>query len=578
MTRLSGAEIVIRALEDSGVQFAFGIPGAQNLELYDVLALRDKVRSILVTDEQCASFMADGAWRASGRLSCVTLVPGAGLTHALSGVAEAFMDCVPLLVLSTAVRSDLGKAFQLHDIDQLAIARSVTKAQFHVSDAAMLDDIVRTACSKALEAPCGPVIVEIPANLLVFRTEQPLPLAKVAVPVGTPQPATIDQLADAISMIGSSKRPLLYLGAGAMGAGQNLVALAERLEAPVCTTIQGKGVFPESHPLWLWCGFGPMAPNFVRAIAADCDLTIAIACRFGEVATGSYGLKSQGPLLHVDVDENVFGRNLPAALAICADAAGFVHAVLQEFDQRSVSAEMRATIRSGHKKIRAGWAKTRDEDHVSPPRLLTALQKGFGPEAAFVADSGNGMFEAMECLRLDHPRSFFAPVDFSCMGYSVPAAIGAALAVPGRSVIATVGDGALLMTGLELITASQLDIPVVVVVLRDRQFAQIAQFQKTAYVRTPLSVLADFDLHALCQGMGIGHLLMSRNGDVDGVVAEARQIHDRKRPVLIEAVMDDSFQTFFTKGVVRTNFGRLPWSERVHFVARALRRHLPGAA
>jgi acetolactate synthase-1/2/3 large subunit len=573
---MSGAEVVVRALEDERVPLAFGIPGAQNLELYDVLATSPVVRPILVTDEQCASFMADGAWRATGRLCCVNLVPGAGLTHAVSGIAEAFMDGIPMLVLSSAVRSDIGKAFQLHDIDQIALAHPITKAQFRVRDAAKLYETVRLACHVARTAPSGPVMVEVPANLLTFHHEQHI--GDWRSPAERSRQPSSEGLAEAARMIAKSRRPLLYLGIGASGAGPSLVSLAEKLEAPICTTIQGKGIVRESHPLFLWCGFGSMAPPFVRAIVNNCDLTLAIGCRFGEVATGSYGLTPPGTLIHVDIDSRVFGQNYPSTLTIEADAEAFVSALLETLTKRTPDADMRAAIASGHERIRAEWAKAPDDGPVSPPRLLSALQRSFGANAVFVADSGNGLFEAMESLRLEHPRSFLAPVDFSCMGYAVPAAIGAALAAPDRSVVALEGDGALLMTGLELITASQLEVPVIVVVLRDRRLAQIAQFQKTAFVRTPCSTLADFDLRALCDAIGIAHLPLARTGDIVSVVEEAKRVHETNRPVLIEAVMDEAFRTYFTRGVVKTNFGRLPWAERLRFVTRALGRHLTGAA
>jgi acetolactate synthase-1/2/3 large subunit len=578
MAKISGAAIVVRALEDEAIPFAFGIPGAQNLELYDVLGSTTAIRPILVTDEQSASFMADGAWRVSGKLCCVNLVPGAGLTNALSGIAEAFMDGVPMLVLSCAIRSDIGKAFQLHDIDQLSIARPVTKGQFHVSNGGEIYSAIRRACALARRPPCGPVIVEIPADLLVFR--HALHVEAWQAETIPPNSGFIEGLDAAITMIAASRRPLLYLGAGSGDAGDLLVTLAERLEVPVCTTIQGKGIFPEKHPLFLWCGFGPIAPPFVRSVSEEeCDLTIAIGCRFAEVASGSYGLKPPGALIHVDVDRRVFDVNYPAALKIEANGASFVAALIERLPQRPLAKEMRTTIAAGRDKIRAEQARLVPADAaVSPPRLMSALQNAFGDGTAFVADSGNGLFEAMECLRLDRPRSFLAPVDFSCMGYALPAAIGAALAAPDRTVVALEGDGALLMTGLELMTASQLDIPIVVVVLRDRQLAQIAQFQRAAYVRKTCSDLADFDLAALCGALAIEHVPLRRNGDILDAIEAARRVHEGRRPVVVEAVMDERYRTYFTRGVVSTNLGRLPWGDRLRYVARALVRRLPGIA
>ena len=168
--KLTGGEIVARALADEGIRYAFGIPGTHNIELYDALA-RSPVRPVLVTDEQSAPFMADAVWRASGRLACVNVVPGAGLTHALSGIAEAFMDTIPLVVLGCGIRRDTGKAYQLHDVDQRAIAQPITKATFLVERGEDLYATIRRACAAARAGAPGPVMVEVPVNLYWFRHE-----------------------------------------------------------------------------------------------------------------------------------------------------------------------------------------------------------------------------------------------------------------------------------------------------------------------------------------------------------------------------------------------------------------------
>lgn len=570
--KMTGGDIVVRALEDEGVPFAFGIPGTHNIELYDSLSRSAKVRPILVTDEQSASFMADGVTRSSGKLGVVNLVPGAGLTHALSGIAEAYMDGVPMLVLACGIRTDTARAFQLHDVDQLSIARPVTKAQHRPEQGSEIYATIRRACRLARAAPPGPVIVEIPVNHYLFRHEPGLD-AVVDGPSAPPAPRP-EELKRVYDLLAASRRPLLYLGLGAAGAALDLVALAERLDAPVATTFQGKGVFPENHPLWLWCGFGPTAPPFVEKIAATCDVTLALGCRFAEVGTGSYGLKPPGPLLHVDIDPAVLGKNYPTELPIVADAAAFVSTLLQNLPPRDAASELRQAIRAGHAQVWADWSATADAARVAPPHLLKTLQSLVGPDAIYTTDSGNGTFLAVECLRLERPRSFLAPIDFSSMGYAVPAALGAALASPERPVVALAGDGAFLMTGLELLTASQLHLPVMVLVLRDRELAQIAQFQQMALARKSCSELPDYDLSALSRGVGVEHLLLQRNADVESVLRQARAVTEAGRPVVVEVAIDYSQKTYFTRGVVRTNLGRLPWPDRVRFVARALGRRL----
>jgi acetolactate synthase-1/2/3 large subunit len=399
-------------------------------------------------------------------------------------------------------------------------------------------------------------------------------------PDSHPVPPTLTvqlgQVAQARQWIGASRRPLLYLGLGAIEASADLVALAERLNAPVATTISGKGVFDESHPLWLWCGFGAAAPSFVRKIAASCDLTLAIGCRFSEVGTGSYGMQPPGKLIHVDIDSSVLGKNYPADLPVVSDAASFVASLLPHLTARSVDEPLRRDIRSGHEEVRQGWTTPTPDNSegVYPPHLLKTVQQLVGNDAIYTTDSGNGTFLAMECLRLPHPRSFLAPVDYSCMGYAVPAALGAALACPDRQVISLAGDGAFLMTGLELLTARQLNLPVMVLVLRDRELAQIAQFQQIALGQKTCSEVPDYDLAAICRGVGVEYLALRRNPDAETILKHALTLTGSGRPVVVEVAIDYSQKTYFTRGVVRTNLGRLPWPDRIRFVLRALGRKL----
>ncbi len=570
---MPGAALVVKALEDEGITLAFGIPGTHNIELYDALADSATVRAVLVTDEQSASFMADAAFRASGRMACVNVVPGAGLTHAMSGIAEAFLDGIPMLVLGCGIRRDTGKAFQLHDVDQAALARPVTKAQLRPERGEELYGIVRRACRIAREGVPGPVFVEVPADHYFFRHE-----AVLEEPPPEPRPALHpeDDLAGAAALLEKARRPLLYLGFGAAAAGDDLVALAERLESPVSTTFTGKGVFPESHPLWLWPGFGDAAPPFARAIAATCDATLAIGCRFGEVATGSYGLTPPRPLVHVDIDPEVPGRNFPADIALTSDAAATVRALLPRLPVREKDAELRRLLSEGHAEVDREQGRPSKEG-VAPHGLLRELQRAFGPGTIFTSDSGNGTFLAVEGLRLDRPGRLLAPVDYSCMGYAVPAALGAKLARPDVPVVALAGDGAFLMTGLELLTAVQNGLGVAVFVLRDRELAQIAQFQSTALGRKSCSELSDFDLAALARSLGVEALSLPSDAEIPTVVRRAREITAAGRPVLVDTAIDYSVKTYFTRGVVKTNFLRLPWGDRLRFAARALVRKAAGA-
>jgi acetolactate synthase-1/2/3 large subunit len=530
------------------------------------------VRAVLVTDEQSASFCADAVWRSSGMLACVNVVPGAGLTHALSGIVEAFMDNVPLLVLGCGIRRDTGMGFQLHDVDQLAIVRPVTKAQFLIERGEDLYRVIREACAVARSGAPGPVFVEIPANLYLFTHEG----ATASHTRPPPQPIDTAPVARAAALLSRARRPLVYAGFGAAGAADLLLELAERLEAPVATTFTGKGVFPESHPLALWPGFGDAAPPFAREIASECDVTVAIGCRFGEVATGSYGLAPPGELVHVDIEQSVLGRNYPAAVAVAADAADALRSLLAVLEQKPKDQTLRRRIADGRAEVRAQWAGQAGGAGVSPWLLLAALQRRLGTETVFTADSGNGTFLAVEMLQLDRPGQLLAPVDYSCMGYCVPAAIGAKLARPECPVAALAGDGAFLMTGLELLTAAHLGVPVAVFVLRDGELAQIAQFQRTALNRPSNSVLPDFELEPLCRSLGVGCLRLERNDEIESVLDRVLAETATSRPVVVDTAIDYTHRTWFTRGVVKTNLLRLPWKDRLRFVGRALARRITG--
>ncbi len=584
---LTGGRIVARALADEGIGFAFGIPGTHNIELYDALAESSQVRLVLVTDEQSASFMADAVWRASGRMACANVVPGAGLTHAMSGIAEAFMDNVPMLVLGCGIRCDTGKGFQLHDVDQAAMVRPVTKAQLLPQTGQDLYGAIRDACRVAREGAPGPVFVEVPANLYLTTHDVVLPEEQAGIqetlvarssdrPVASLGDLAERGIAQAIALLQQAKQPLIYAGLGAAPAGGALAELAARLNAPVCTSFQGKGVYPESSGLALWPGFGAAAPPFVREIARECDATLAIGCKFGEVATASYSFDPPRPMIHVDIDPAVPGRNYPADVSIVGDAALVVPRLAAALQPRPRSDALATRIVAGHEQIRKAWESEADGKRVNPFRLIRALQTRFGPSAIYCTDSGNGTFLAMEMLRLDTPGKFLAPVDYSCMGYSVPAAIGARLARPDCPVIALVGDGAFLMTGLELLTAVHGGVAAAFFVLRDHELAQIAQFQHVALNRKTASVLPDYDLEGICNGVGVECLHLDRDADIDAALSRVATITGDGRPVVIDTAIDYTHKTYFTRGVVSTTLGRMPWPDRLRFVGRALGRKLFG--
>jgi acetolactate synthase-1/2/3 large subunit len=569
--RLRGSDLVVRALEDAGARFTFGIPGTHNIELYDALDRSASVTPILVTDEQSASFMADAVSRTSDSIGVVNVVPGAGVTHCLSGVAEALMDNVPLLVLACGIRSDTGRAFQLHDIDQLALLRPITKAALRPASAAEIYPTVRRAVDLARTGTPGPVAVEIPAEYYLLVQDVPR-IAYEPEPAHAPETDAAG-ISAAAALLNGARRPLVYAGNGAAGAGPLLVQLAEALQAPVATTIQGKGVFPETRPLWAWNGLGASAPPFVRELGDQADVMLALGCRFSEVGTASYAFVPPTALVHVDINRAVFNRNFQARVAIESDAAAFLRALLPHIEHTRGRDDVARAIAAGHRKVAEERRAHPSAARVTPAAFFETLQR-LAPGAIYSADSGNGTFLAMEHLRLAEPRRFIAPVDYSCMGYAVPAAIGAKLANPDRDVVALAGDGALLMTGLELLTAARLLAAPVVCVLRDGELAQIAQFQRTALHRDTCSVIAPYRVESFAAAAESAYLLAERDADLDRVLSRAFETARAGRSVMVEVAIDYSSKTFFTRGVVLTTLRRLPLGDRLRMLARAAARHL----
>jgi acetolactate synthase-1/2/3 large subunit len=572
--RHPGAVIVAAALETAGITHAFGIPGTHNMELYDAL-MRSSIAPVLITDEQSAGFLADGMARSGGPVACANVVPGAGMTHCLSGIGEAFMDGVPLLLLTCGVRTDSKFKYQLHDVDQLAVARPLVKGAWKPERGEDIAPAILDAVRLARAGCPGPVAVEIPANLyLLAQYYDPAAVAgrfDTAPAPAPPDPAAVRAVA---AMLAASETPLLHAGLGAAEAAEEVKALAERIGALVSTTFSGKGVFPESHAQWLWPGFGAACPGPLRALAAGADAILIVGARMGEVSTASFGLALPPASAQVDIDPAVPGANFPVQHAVTADAKAFLRALLDALPGGTPMPDARKReLAAAHAAVRAEQAQPSELGRVSPGALFARLMASL-PAAIYTTDSGNGTFLAMEHLRLDSPRRFLAPTDYSCMGYCVPAAIGARLAHPGTPVVGLAGDGALLMTGLELLTARQQGAAVLIAVLRDRELGQIASFQRTLTADAPCSVLPDYDLAALAAVSGTACRAVDTDADLDGALDWALAEIGAGRCAVLDVAIDYSRKTFFTRGVVKANFGRLPWRDRLRLVGRAVVRRL----
>lgn len=573
MSKNSIPHQIAQTLYQSGITHIFGIPGTHNIELYDAFRAQEGLTPVLITDEQSSGFMADGYFRASGKMAALSLVPGAGLTHALSGIAEAYLDQIPLLVLACGIRKDSGKHFQLHDVDQMAIVKPISKAAITLTDWSKVQETLKQAIQYAQQVPAGPVVVEIPAEGLI--TSQLENHSQEQVKLESKPSLQENEIEQVLQKIKSAKNIGLYLGnLMPLTSTQHsqIIQFAETLKAKVWTTITAKGIFPESHSQFIWNVPGLGSPKEKQSTEATIDLWIALGARFGEVATASYGFTPQTDLIHVDLDPKALNQNLKATIALHADAFDFIQALTKKLNQ-DTSLTKTSTVDTSTTRSTPPVTLT-EQDKVTPHELFRSLQEILPPEAIYVVDSGNGMFQGIENLVLNHPRKFLAPVDYSCMGYSIPAAVGAQIAQPQMPVVALPGDGAFLMTGLELLSSKALGKTPMVFLLNDGKLSQIEQFQKGSVVHTTLTQLPKYSLKGIADAIGVEYLKISSKQNFKADLQKAYEYWKQGKALLVDVPIDYSKSTAFTKGVIQANFKRFPTQEKFYLAGRLITRKM----
>ncbi|MBT3983402.1 MAG: thiamine pyrophosphate-binding protein [Bacteriovoracaceae bacterium] len=575
----TGGYLVKYALEQVGVKFTFGIPGVHNTEIYDELNKSEQIHPILVTHELGASFAADGVSRTSDSIGTLMIVPAAGTTHASSGIAEAFLDGVPMLVISGGIRRDSGKHYQLHQIEQSELTKGFVKNYYLVTEHDKIIPTIYQAYHEAISGTPGPVFVEIPGELQLFQGEVG-ELPEYQEKVTHPFPSQ-DDINKACDLLIAAKNPCLYLGWGSKECSELTIEIAELLRAPVATTMQGLSVFPSNHPLHTGFGFGPSSVPAAENAFSDCDCLLAVGLRFAELATGSYGMNVCENLIHIDIDSEVIGKNYPAKVGLVGDAKEVLGQLLEVLRGKDVSSIRNKEafcekIKSDKKSYLAEWTGKTNDSRVSPGHFFTHLRNQMDDDAYTVVDDGHHTFLTAELLPIHHPKHFISPTDYNAMGYCVPAAIGCKLANPDKQVIGIVGDGAFLMTGMETITATSQNLGIVYFVFHDGELGQISAFQQIPLNRKTCTVLGDIKIEGFAIASGAAYFEMKNDGEIESIISKAFKESEKGRPVIVDVRIDYSQKTRFTKGAVKSNLSRFPLGEKVRFIGRAVKRHTLG--
>jgi acetolactate synthase-1/2/3 large subunit len=509
----------------------------------------------------------------------LVIVPAAGVTHAASGIAEAFLDGIPMLVIAGGIRRDTGRRYQLHDVDQHAILKPITKGTWLVERHADVIPTIYEAVRVATSGEPGPVFVEIPVNLQLIAGD-PGATPHYPGPVEQEVRCTDAAIEEAARLLAGAKSPGLFVGWGAVDAAREVGLIADRLGAPVTTTLQGLSAFPANHPLHAGFCLGRAAVPAAENAFRDCDCLLAVGTRFGEIATGSYGYEPPANLIHVDINPAVFSANYPAKVALEGDSVAVLTrllAALPEVPAASARREAVAARIATDKATYLGeWLAHDSKGRVNPARFFMALRDRLESDATVVVDDGNHTFLTAELMPIHRPRGMISPTDFNCMGYCVPATIGAKLARRKSEVVGIVGDGAFRMTGLELATATALRLGVIVFVFNDGELAQIAQAQQIPYNRKTCTVLGPLDVSGVAQATGAAFLRIDNDAGIEAALEEAFFQASTHRPVLVDVAIDYSKRTRFTEGIVKTNLERFDLPTKARLVGRALWRRVTG--
>jgi len=489
MARMTGAKALIESLKQQKVDVIFGIPGGAIIPIHDELYDTKEIRHILMRHEQCAAHAADGYARASGRVGVCMATSGPGATNLVTGIANAYMDSSPVIALTGQVpRPFIGKdAFQETDI--VGITTPITKYNFQVSKASEIPRIVKMAFYIASTGRPGPVLVDLPKDTqteieeIEFDDDIEIRGYK---PNYDPHPL---QIGRAANLLLNAEKPVIIAGGGVIssGASSELLALAELLQAPVSTTLMGKGCIPEDHPLSLGLlgMHGTIASNL---IVSEADVLLAVGIRFSDRTTGNIEkFCPDAKIIHIDIDTAEIGKNIQPHVPIVADAKRALKALKKQIIQKLIKKERSAWM-NRIRELKEQHEEMSNKQGISPPRLMKELRKMLPVDTIITTEVGQNQMWAALYLKAYKPRTFISSGGLGTMGFGFPASLGAKVACPDVPVVDIAGDGSFLMTEQDLASSVTEKIPVIVIILDNRFLGMVAQWQRLFYDRRYSSI------------------------------------------------------------------------------------------
>ncbi|MCP2289701.1 acetolactate synthase large subunit [Nocardia amikacinitolerans] len=551
--RMTGAQSVVRSLEELGVEVVFGIPGGAILPVYDPLLDSRRIRHVLVRHEQGAGHAATGYAQATGRVGVCMATSGPGATNLVTPLADAQADSVPLVAITGQVPRPMMGTDAFQEADIIGITMPITKHNVLVTHGADIPRILAEAFHLASSGRPGAVLVDIPKDVLraktVFRWP-PRPRLSGYRSVTAPNPR---QLRAALRLITRAQAPVLYVGGGVVKAeaAAALRTFAELTGIPVVTTLMARGAFPDSHPQHLGM---PGMHGTVAAVAAmqKSDLLIALGARFDDRVTGEPdSFAPHAAVIHADIDPAEIGKIRHADVPIVGDCRAVLEGLIAELSANEVPLPDLSSWWSVLEQLRTSYPLGYDrpsDGALAPQFVIRALGRAAGPDAIFCAGVGQHQMWAAQFIDYEKPRTWLNSGGMGTMGYAVPAALGAKLGAPQAEVWAIDGDGCFQMTNQELATAAVEGVPIKVAVINNGHLGMIRQWQHLFYdERYSQSELATHsrripDFVQLAEALGCVGLRCAREADVADVIAAARAIHDR--PVVIDFVVGSDAQVW----------------------------------
>ena len=537
---LTGADIVVETLIEQGTKTVFGYPGGQVINLYDALYTRsDRIEHVLTAHEQGAAHAADGYARATGEVGVCIATSGPGATNLVTGIATAMLDSIPLVAITGNVPNSLIGKDSFQEVDITGVTLPITKHNFLVKSIDKLADTIREAFAIAKSGRPGPVLVDIPKDVQVatFPYEPSLVVEKKL-----PKPAKHDKLKAAVQMIAESQKPYIYFGGGAVSAdiSEEIIALADKIDAPIGCTMMGLSLIPVKNPRFL--GMEGMHGHYASSVGQDeADLIITIGARFSDRATGNVAKYARrAKIIHIDGDRAELNKNINVDLGISCNIKNALQRLIPLIGETK-HPEWMARIEELKREEQEQFEKVTAKDRITPYALIQEVAKHTNPDTPIVTDVGQHQMWVAQYYPFEVPRTFISSGGLGTMGFGLGAAIGAAKATGKKTVLFT-GDGSFGMNLNELATAVTENSPLVIIIMNNKVLGMVRQWQTLFFQKH----YSNTDLHTrktdfvkLADAFGMKGYRVNELSEMESVISQA---FNENCPVLVDvAIYEDEF-------------------------------------